>query len=207
MKTFEDAVARFSRLSMEGMVGVEPLPTAAERSAKSGAHVVAGHLAHDAGDALEKWLSAQHKTAAFLGLAHVRKVGAPVVVGRGGKPVDWAGRGPADYQGVLAGGRTLALEAKSVGERGRLSRAAIPQHQQDDLAAVERLGGLALLAVEIREAQLIAVVPWTQVPWLSKARTLDRGKPSERIERSETVGAEELAPWRAVAGCYLRRWA
>lgn len=205
MKTYEDAVARFARLSMEGMVGVEPLPTAAERSAKSGAHVVAGHLAHDVGDALEKWLTAQHKTAAFLGLGHVRKVGAPVHVGKGGAPKAWAGRGPADYQGVVTGGRALALEAKSVGER--LSRREIPQHQQDDLAAVERLGGLALLAVEIREAQLIAVVPWTQVPWASKARTLDRGKPSERIERSETIGAEELAPWRAVVGCYLRRWA
>ncbi len=203
-RTFEDAIARLNRRVLEGTPA--PMPPLVARAAKSGAHVVAGHLAHDAGDDLEAWLTAQHKTAAFLGLAHVRKVGAPVRVGRDGKPSEWAGKGPADYQGVLQGGRALALEAKSVGDRGRLSRRDIPEHQQRDLEAVERLGGLALLAVEIREAQVIAVVEWSRVPWATKARTLDRGKATERIERSETVGAEELAPWRAVAGCYLRRW-
>lgn len=202
MSRMENAIARLNRAVLEGTPA--PMPPAIARAAKGGAHVVAGHLAHDAGDALESWLSAQHRTAAHLGIAHVRKVGAPVIVGKGGLPIRWAGKGPADYQGALVGGRALALEAKSVAER--LSRRDVPEHQQRDLEAVERLGGLALLAVEIREAQVIAVVEWSRVPWASKARTLDRGKATERIERSETLGAEELAPWRAVAGCYLRRW-
>lgn len=206
MSRFDEVIERARRLALEGVAGVPPLPVA-DRAAKSGAHVVAGHLARDAGDALEKWLAEQHKAAAAAGIAHVRKVGAPVVVGRGGRPVEWAGRGPADYQGVMVGGRALALEAKSLGERARISRVDIPEHQRRDLEAVERLGGLALLVVEVREAQLVAAVPWTEVPWRVSSRVLKRGTPLEKVERSETVGAEELEAWRVVPGCYLRRWA
>lgn len=197
-----NSIDALRRAALSGVPGLAPLP---ERAQPDGRRVVAGHLAHDAGEGLERWLSAQHAVARREGLALVRKVGAPVVAGKGGLPSRWAGRGPADYQGALRGGRALALEAKSV-ER-RLSLADIPEHQQRDLEAVERLGGLALLAVEIREAQLVAVVEWSRVPWRVSSRVLHRGTPNERVERSETVGAEELAPWRVVTGCYLRRWA
>lgn len=158
--------------------------------------VAGGRLAHAAGESLERWLDSQHKAARAMGLGHIRKVGPPVIVGRGGKPIEWAGTGPADYQGVLRGGRAIAIEAKSV-ER-RLSRADVRLHQQRDLEAVAELGGIALLAVEIRDLQVIAVVPWRDVPWTQRTRQIDG-----RSVTSHTVGAEELAPWRLRGGCYV----
>lgn len=204
MSRYNDTIARVQRMAMEGMVGVEPLPTrdeAAARAARANAT-----RAQAVGQDLERWLAAQHRAAGLQGIAHVRHVGPPVAhAGSRGQHLTVIGKGPADYQGLLRGGRAVAIEAKS--RDARLSLADIPEHQQRDLEAVERLGGLALLVVEVRAAQLVAAVPWTEVPWRVSSRVLDRGKPSERVERSETVGAEELAPWRAVAGCYLRRWA
>lgn len=158
--------------------------------------VAGGRLAHAAGDSLERWLDGQHKLARAMGLGHIRKVGAPVVVSRGGKPIEWAGTGPADYQGVIRGGIAIAVEAKSV-ER-RLSRADVRLHQQRDLDAVAQLGGIALLAVEIRDLQVIAIVPWLSVPWTQRSRQIDG-----RTVISHTVGAEELAPWRLRGGCYV----
>lgn len=155
-----------------------------------------GAVARQHGDALERWLDAQHTAARLAGLAHVRKVGAPVVVGRGGKPVAWAGTGPADYQGVLRGGRAVAIEAKSVD--GRLSALAVADHQRADLDAVHALGGIALLVVEVRGVGVHAV-PWAVVPWHVGRRA---------GAETRTVGAEELAPWRvAPQRIYLERWA
>ncbi len=189
-------------MALEGMEGVEPLPVELPRSQAARANAAA---AQAAGASLEHWLGQQHRVAASLGLAHVRHVGPPVAHGGSrGQHLKVIGLGPADYQGVLRGGRALAVEAKS--RDGRLSRADIPEHQQRDLQRVSDLGGLALLVVEVRRAQLIAAVPWAEVPWTVRERTLGRGKPSERVERPETIGAEELAAWRVVAGCYLRRW-
>ena len=73
--------------------------------------------------------------------AYMRKVGAPVRVGEGGRPTEWAGVGPADYQGMLADGRAVAVEAKS--EAGRLQRDAIKAHQRRDLErpGLEQLAG------------------------------------------------------------------
>jgi penicillin-binding protein-related factor A (putative recombinase) len=158
--------------------------------------VAAGRLAHAAGESLERWLDGQHRLARSLGLGHIRKVGAPVVVGRGGKPVEWAGTGPSDYQGVLRGGIAIAIEAKSV--EHRLSRADVRLHQQHDLAAVSALGGIALLAVEIRDQQLIAVVPWQSVPWTQRSRQING-----RTVISHTVGADELDAWRLRGACYI----
>ena len=156
------------------------------------------------GNAFAAWLDAQHEAALLAGLACVRRVGPPVVVGASGKPVAWAGDGPADYQGTLRGGRSVAVEAKS--RESRLSRREIPQHQIDDLDRVASLGGLALLLVEIRAASLIAAVPWASVPWHESTRRVKRGC-LVRVERSHSVGAEELAPWRVpTRSVYLARW-
>lgn len=161
---------------------------------RSGARVAAGHVARDAGAAFEAWLAAQHQAASVAGLAYVRHVGPPVAhTGAGGRELKIVGTGPADFQGVMCGGRALAIEAKS--REGRLARAEIPEHQQRDLARVAALGGVALLVVELREHQLVAAVPWRDVPW-KVART------------AEAVGAAELGPWRVDASrCYLERFA
>lgn len=160
---------------------------------RSGRRVAGGHAARDAGASFEAWLAAQHRLADATGLAYVRHVGPPVAfTGAGGRELKIVGTGPADFQGVMRGGRALAIEAKS--REGRLARAEIPPHQQRDLLRVASLGGMALLVVELREHQLVAAVPWTQVPW--------------RVARTaEAVGADELAPWRVDSSrCYLERF-
>lgn len=202
MSRYEDALQRLSRAVLAGTPApMPPRADVADRAARANAT-----KAQAVGASLEAWLAQQHRAAASMGLAHVRHVGPPVAHGGShGQHLKVIGRGPADYQGLLVGGRAVAIEAKS--RESRLSLADIPEHQQRDLEAVERLGGLALLVVEVREVQLIAAVPWTEAPWRVTSRVLRRGTPAERVERSETLGAEELAPWRVVAGCYLRRWA
>jgi hypothetical protein len=137
----------------------------AVRAAASGAAVVrrrAGAVAHARGDAFEAVLSRHHAVALGEGIADVRKVGAPVVVGRSGKPVQWAGVGPADYVGTLRGGRSVVVEAKNFA--GRLSRADIAEHQRAHLDACAALGGLALLALNVYTCG-VYVVEWTAAPW------------------------------------------
>lgn len=172
--------------------------TAPERSASA-------RVAHARGDAFEALLAGHHARAGERGIADVRKVGAPVVVGRGGAPKAWAGVGPADYVGTLHGGRSLVVEAKSVD--GRLSRADIAEHQRAHLDVVARLGGLALLAVEVRGVGLF-VCPWGDVPWRESERSVaPRGRGPKRVVRSRTVGAGELAAWRVRGDCYLAGYA
>lgn len=173
--------------------------------------VASGGRAHARGEALEAWLLAQHQELAARGVAHVRHVGAPVAVGRDGQPVRWMGRGPADFQGVLAGGRALAIEAKS--REGRLSRREIPPHQQEDLFAVHQLGGLALLVVELTtpgealgDLGDLYAAPWVDVPWRASERRRSVGM-ATCVDTSQTVGRAELAPWRVGrAGLYLAPW-
>ena len=159
-----------------------------------GARAAGGRAAREHGAALERWLAGQHRAAALAGLAHVRHVGAPVIVGAGGRPTEWAGTGPADYQGVLRGGRAVAVEAKSRDRRLALSDVAA--HQRADLESVERLGGLALLVVELRVASSIYVVPWGRVGW----RRMRAGA------ADVSVGPDELALWRWTGGLYLAPW-
>ena len=167
----------------------------------------AGAVAHARGDAFEALLSRHHAVALAEGLADVRKVGAPVAVGRGGKPVAWAGVGPADYVGTLRGGRSVVVEAKSVD--GRFSRAHVAEHQREHLDACAALGGLALLALEVRGCG-VYVVEWATAPWRVSSHAVtatENGREVRRVVESRTLGAEELAGHRAAEGCYLRRWA
>lgn len=159
---------------------------------------VGGARAKRSGDAFEAWLDGQHEAAEVLGLAHVAHVGPPharvKIAGR--IVVVVVGDGPADYQGTLRGGRHIALEAKS--RALRLDRAHIEKHQADDLDAVHRLGGLALLAVELHtsDARTLGrwVVPWGDVPWQSPRG--GRG----------SVGPEDLAGWEPRGQSYLSQW-
>ena len=171
----------------------------------------AGAVAHARGDAFEDVLAPHHAVAAAEGIADVRKVGAPVIVGRKGKPLRWAGVGPADYVGTLRGGRSLVIEAKSFA--GRLSRLDIPEHQRAHLDANAALGGLSLLALHVYTCG-VYVVEWATAPWRVTERVVrevvevdGRKVTVERTVESRTLGAEELAGHRAAEGCYLRKWA
>ncbi len=176
-------------------------------AAPAGARRRAGAVAHARGDAFEDVLAPHHAVAAAEGIADVRKVGAPMIVGRTGKPLRWAGVGPADYVGTLRGGRSLVVEAKSTATR--LSLADIPEHQRAHLDACAALGGLALLAVELR-GKGVYVVEWATAPWRVSRRhvsgTLVQGRDLPAVE-SRTLGAEELAGHRVEGKCYLRKWA
>lgn len=166
----------------------------------------AGAVAHARGDAFEAVLARHHAVALAEGIADVRKVGAPVIVGRGGKPIAWAGVGPVDYVGTLRGGRSLVVEAKSFA--GRLSRLDIPEHQRAHLDANAALGGLSLLALNVYTCG-VYVVEWTAAPWRMTKRTVEVVERRRKVKReveSRTLGAEELAGHRAEPGCYLRRW-
>ena len=171
----------------------------------------AGAVAHARGDAFEDVLAPHHDTARAEGIADVRKVGAPVIVGRKGKPLRWAGVGPADYVGTLRGGRSLVVEAKSVD--GRLSLAHVAPHQRAHLDACAALGGLSLLALHVYTCG-VYVVEWTVAPWRVTERVVrevvevdGRKVKVQRAVESRTLGAEELAGHRVEGKCYLRKWA
>ena len=171
----------------------------------------AGAVAHARGDAFEDVLAPHHAVAAAEGIADVRKVGAPVIVGRKGKPLRWAGVGPADYVGTLRGGRSLVVEAKSFA--GRLSRLDIPEHQRAHLDANAALGGLSLLAACVYGCG-VYVVEWSAAPWRVTSRVVreavevdGRKVKVERTVESRTLGVEELAGHRVEGKCYLRKWA
>ena len=172
----------------------------------AGARRRAGAVAHARGDAFEDVLAPHHAVAAAEGIADVRKVGAPVIVGRKGKPLRWAGVGPADYVGTMRGGRSLVVEAKSFA--GRLSRLDIPEHQRAHLDANAALGGLSLLAACVYGCG-VYVVEWTAAPWRVTTRTLtvvESGRKVQRPVESRTLGVEELAGHRVEGECYLRAW-
>ena len=141
------------------------------------------------GGDFEQWLSEHHKAAALLGIAVVRKVGAPsrYVMCKGRLQLIAEAVGPADYQGVLKGGRALALEAKHTDDE-TLPRSVIKAHQADDLDAVHALGGLSLLAV--RFGRVVFVVPWAEAPW-------------RRRGGGSSLSPADLDPWRVRGACYL----
>lgn len=162
----------------------------------------AGLVARRHGAALEAWLTMQHERAVAKGLlARMAHVGAPsaphVVNGRLGR--DQRGRmlaaitgtGPADFQGQLPGGRSVAIEAKSreraAPREGRLALEEIAEHQRADLDACASGGGLAVLVARLDGA--VHAIPWREVPWCSPRG----GSPS--------IGAADVARWRVDARC------
>ena len=167
-------------------------------TARDPAHAAGGRIAHANGDALEHWLERQHRRAVERGLlARMRHVGPPTephVEGgrvrkdrRGRLVVVVAGVGPADYQGQLPGGRSVALEAKS--REGRLYRDEVPEHQAADLDACAAGGGLAVLVARLDG--VVHAIPWREVPWCSPRG----GKPS--------IGAGDVTAWAVDARCLL----
>lgn len=152
--------------------------------ARSGGELAARH-----GDELERWLDAQHQRAIARGLlCRMRHVGPPTKrTGPGGTELVVVGTGPADFQGQLPGGRSVALEAKS--REGRLGLHELPEHQREDLDACAAGGGLAVLVARLGGA--IHAIPWRAVPWASPRG----GRPS--------IGAADVSAWRVDPRCEL----
>lgn len=94
--------------------------------------------------------------------------------------------GVADFSAVLRGGLALAIEAKAENSR-RFARARVSELQQAHLAAVHRAGGIALLAVQLRDDEAgrrdVFIAPWATAPW-------------EVARSAETLTAAGLAPYR-----------
>lgn len=153
------------------------LSTARAPRSRSGGELAARH-----GEELERWLTAQHERAIAKGLlCRMRHVGPPTRrIGPGGTELVVVGLGPADFQGQLPGGRSVALEAKS--REGRLGLHELPEHQRDDLDACAAGGGLAVLVARL--GGVIHAIPWRAVPWVSPRG----GKPS--------IGAGDVVLWR-----------
>lgn len=160
------------------------------------ARTTAGALARRAGESFEAWLAMQHDRAIERGLlarmSHVGAPSTPHVVGghvardrRGRMLAAITGKGPADFQGQLPGGRAVAIEAKS--REGRLYREDVAEHQRADLDACADGGGLAVLVARLDG--VVYAMPWREVPWCSpRGGTL-------------SIGAADVAAWRVDRGC------
>ena len=189
---------------------------------KDGARVAGGRLAVDHDAALMRVCRDQHRLAHTAGLAKVRHVGpAHQRTGPGGQEIKIVGKGPADFQGAIRADlgqhwRLLAVEAKS--REGRLQRHDIETHQQEDLAWVEAVGGVALVVIELHREDGVSLGTWA-IPWreletrwkrTSRARPVkaDAARvlaPPVKVE-SASVGPEELFGWET-DGLYLGRFA
>ena len=185
----------------------------AQHKAPDSVRVAAGRAADAIGRAWEKWLREQHAAAREAGIAVVRKVGPPIErTGPGGETIKVVGFGPADFQGVIRAGdgshwKPLAIEAKSY--EGRLQRHEIAEHQRADLEMIDRVGGVALVAIELHDEAGVSLGTWA-LPWPeleTRWRVTVRSKPggAGRVE-SRSVGPEELRGWEA-QGLYLGRFA
>lgn len=164
----------------EGRGDLEQALRARVRNARQGA------VAHKSGQRFEDWLTAWHEwmlardqlaTMEHFGPA-TRMVPAPT--GRGVVP-RIVGNAPPDFIGQIDDGHAIVIEAKS--RAGRLyrddppgkgrpkerERRGIAAHQQRYLTRTARFGGLALLAVQLGEGDLVQrfVIPWQRVPWVS----------------------------------------
>lgn len=136
-----------------------------------------GRTAAAVGDRFEDWLTGWHELlVARDRLAWMEHFGPAtrMVRGEDGKVAPRiVGVAPPDFLGQIAGGRVIAVEAKSRSARLYRDdppgpRRGIAKHQQRFLARVAEFGGVALLAVEFRReglAPLRCVIPWTRVPW------------------------------------------
>jgi hypothetical protein len=127
-----------------------------------------GRSARAQGERLEDWLDAYHQTLARDGVAYMRRVGAPISVlgrvsvdkrGRHLFRAAWDGYQGVDFVGHDAGGRHIALEAKThsgpdswdcgVDPSGRgVEGGALQPRQWRELQLVAGCAGLALIVLQ-----------------------------------------------------------
>lgn len=116
-----------------------------------------------AGDRAEAVADALHAVCERAGVAAVRRVNSNLrlVRGPGGttRTVPTK-KSTVDCWGLLRGGRAVAVEVKSCSS-GRLDLDRLLAHQRAELAAVEQLGGVALVLVVV--GGVAHAVPWAAV--------------------------------------------
>lgn len=155
------------------------------------------HVRQAAGQDAERWAEHVHHLCEVHGVAWMRKIEAHLRPVGGGRVVP-VRAGTIDCLGVLRGGRALGVEIKSC-STGTLIFERLPVQQRAHLAAIEALGGVALvLVVGPRHA-------WA-IEWRRIARLLEAG--------AKSVGCSPLDTWptsqvidRARPHPYLARWA
>lgn len=128
------------------------------------------------GKALEVRLAAMHQTYLVRGVARIHKAHpeAKMVNGR----MVYSAKGPPDFIGTIAGGRSVVFDAKeSSGKTFRLGN--VPPHQAKDMEACVNLGGLAFLYVHTTVAEW--VLPWESIRELywSGVKTLNTQRMDE----------------------------
>ena len=142
-----------------------------------------GRAARAHGEALESALDRQHDAYRAAGLADVRKVPTPVQVmgptrrdarGRTTFPATFAARASCDFEGVLADGRAVRIEAKHR-EGDRLRLADVQPQQVDALRWAHDHGAVALLVVRLGgECWCVpAACLWAEGPKTWTARDMD----------------------------------
>lgn len=98
-----------------------------------------------------------------VGLGYLRKRPTAAVHRPGAKP-RFTGSAGCDYQGVLKGGRAIALEVKRVSAGVTLPYSALRESQVDELELAYGYGALALVAVVWGPgASRVSVIPWREV--------------------------------------------
>lgn len=173
---------------------------------------VAGARAVDAGKAFEKKIRSEIEIAKHAGLVAWYQHAEPAFRliwkrGRDGRPTREfmpCAAGFADYSGILCGGLAFAVEVKATKDP-RFARSKISPAQQAHLDATAAAGGLALLALQLRDHDagtvLELVMPWREVPWVVKrsAETLGADDPTIthwRIDNTPRPGALGRFLWR-----------
>ena len=116
------------------------------------------------GKALEGRLDAMHQTYAAQNRAFIWRSCPPVKVlsairAGGYFSACFAGQGPADYAGVIAGGRAVVIEAKEC-SAGRWSLANLHPHQAEHLERVHVLGGVAQVVLAYAPTRSTWALPW-----------------------------------------------
>jgi len=129
-------------------------------------NAIRGARAQAAGEAFEELVEGLLKAATQTGLVADWEHTQPLFRRLGAGRFAPVAAGRADYSGMLVGGLAFALECKSTKE-ARFYRRQLPPRQVAHLDATLRGGGLALLAVEFREAIHVHrfAIPWGAIPW------------------------------------------
>ena len=145
------------------------------------------------GKVLETRLAGRHELYWQRGVARIHKVHpeARNVKGR----IVYSGKGPPDFIGVLADGRSVCFDAKesTTGKSFRLE--LVPPHQAQDLEAHAMLGGLAFFVVRTTAGEWM--VPWRSVAEGYWTKTLKSISPAAldmlgtRIEGCDWLAAVE----------------
>lgn len=156
------------------------------------------------GAGFEELLAFTHAVYARRGWALVQKVSVPVRLTHeragSGFVGFYAGKSTVDFVGCLAGGRGVALDAKSTRNRTRIpwNVTHFPSHQQEFLRHWASTGGLALLLVQFSTLDRYFAIPmkaWDahQAPSWSLAECAEWG---HEVRPAAGYPLDWLAPWR-----------